>query len=61
MYKKKDYTPNNFNCVQLESVEKHKSLGLTLSHKLGWSVHINALLESIDSMSDMNMTWIETL
>ena len=48
-----NYPQINFNGNQPESVENHKHLGLTLSYKLGWSTHINALLESIGSMSDI--------
>ena len=52
-YKEKDYALIHFNRVQVESLESHKHLGLTLSHTRVWSSHINNLFESIFSMSDI--------
>ena len=38
--------------VQLQSVDKHKHLGLILSSSPGWTSHIQSLSESVGAMSD---------
>ena len=52
-YKKKNYLPINFQGSQLVAIESHKHLGLTFSHNLGWTAHINSILESVGPMSDV--------
>ena len=52
-FKKKNYSPIKFSNAQLENVDKHKHLGLTLSSNLSWNAHIEALLHSVSPMSDV--------
>ncbi len=52
-FKKKIYPDIIFNNVVLQNVNNHKHLGLTFSENLGWSAHVDMILDSVSPMSDV--------
>ena len=51
--KQAHHPPLSFNNTQLQEVKEHKHLGLTLTHNLSWTVHIDSIVQSASKMCDV--------
>ena len=52
-FKKTKSEPLKFNDTELNEVDEHKHLGLTLSNNLTWSSHIDNIISDTGCMSDV--------